>query len=730
MKRLILCLLALSLLTGLTQPAFGAEPAEESFVPVVGAAAETSETVQPCTQGDLTTSEAGLAFITEMMGSYSAASLRAAEATVNSFAASSALTLRQTQFDALVDLVMAYGSYILTSGYRVQTLIASGSYTDAELASAFCSWVKDGVSFSQERLSRRLREIKLFLYGSYDGDCETQFRYVIFNGNGGSLDDNTVLCYTLGGPYAALPTASRSGQYFAGWFDAASGGRHISNSTVVSENLTLYARWSSTEVEDPNEEGHGGGGTEAPDLQVTEALVQFIKDNEGFCKYPVWDYGQYSVGYGSRVPDGMLDYYSEYGITEEEADYLLRLMLVDMEAMVDSFLAKGTVDHTQYEYDAIVSFTYNLGSQWMDEDYLIAQYFLYGGYTEREFINAIGSWCSAGGSVLPGLVRRRIDEADMYLNGSYTKGSTTYLGVELKAMGGSTATKCAYFISGEAMGVLPAATRAGHTLTGWFTKSAGGEEYTPDTIAPRYGYYTLYAQWTAGEDSNGDDGNDDGNGTIATGAFRDVPEKAWYYNYVYQAVARGLFNGMSDTTFCPENHMTRAMMVTVLHRISGDTGTYSHPFKDVAAGAWYADAVAWGYNTGIVKGMSDTRFGPNNNITREQLTTLLFRFAEHYGMDTSPRADFSAFPDRGSVSSYATDAMEWAVAMGIISGSDGKLLPKGNATRAQGAKMLVTYQDVAVPLVDPTEEEREPAAPTEPTEEPGETEPTEEPAEP
>lgn len=703
MKRLILYFLALCLLAGLIQPTFAAQ--EEPTAPPAesqtsSATAEVEEPAPSPSASSLQTSEAGRAFLTEMMGSYSDSSLRAAESTVNNFASSSGLTLSQTQFDALIDLVMAYGSYILTSGYRVQTLIASGSYTDAELASAFCSWVKDGVSFSQDRLNRRLREIKLFLYGSYDGVCDARFRYVLFNGNGGTLEDNTVLCYALNEPYTALPTASRSGQYFAGWFTAASGGTHISNSTLVSQNLNLYAHWSLSEIGNPNEDGNGGN-TDAPELQVTEDLVQFIKDNEGFCKYPVYDYGQYSIGYGTRVPDGMFDYYQEYGITEDEADYLLRLMLVEIETMVDRFLERGRVIHTQYEYDAIVSFTYNLGSQWMSEDYLIARYFLYGGYTELEFVNAIGSWCSAGGSVLPGLVRRRIDEADMYLNGSYNKGSTTYLGIELKTMGGKTAQKCAYFISGEAMGQMPAATRAGYTLTGWFDKPAGGTEYTETTIAPRYGYYTLYAQWTVGEDSssgdNGDggSGNDGSNGSNAN--FRDVPKNAWYYDYVNQAVARGLFNGMGNNTFCPEQTMTRAMVVTVLYRISGDAAHYSQPFRDVSASAWYADAVAWGYSNGIVNGISATSFGPDENITREQLTALLYRFAAYSGMDTTARATLTHFRDYRSISSYAQDAMSWAVAIGILSGDETGLKPLGYATRAQGAKILVTYQDSALP---------------------------------
>ena len=259
-----------------------------------------------------------------MGGSYGGtAQLAAAEQSVNDFIACYDLTLNQQQFDALVDLVMAYGSTILTSGYQIEKVIAAGEYTDVQLANAFCSWVKgsDG-SLSQQRLNRRLREIKLFLYGSYTGVCDATFRYVIFNANGGTLDDNTVLCYAYGGTYAALPTASRSGKYFAGWYTAASGGTHLCNSDTVSQNYTVYAHWSDSAVENPNEPGATDPDPgpeplpEPPELKTTEAGVQFIKDHEGFVEYPMWDYGQYSIGYGSRCPDDKLEEYRENGITD------------------------------------------------------------------------------------------------------------------------------------------------------------------------------------------------------------------------------------------------------------------------------------------------------------------------------------------------------------------------------------------------------------------------------
>ena len=178
-----------------------AEPSETS-VADLPAAGETDAAERPATRSVKTysISEQGRAFVREMMnGSYSEDALTSAASTVNSFITRCNVSLTQQQFDALVDLVMNYGSYILTSGeYMVEKVIKSGSYTDLEIANAFCSWVTKGGTFSQETLTRRLREIKLFLYDSYDGNTDkVTFRYVVFYGNGGSLNDNTVLCLSL-----------------------------------------------------------------------------------------------------------------------------------------------------------------------------------------------------------------------------------------------------------------------------------------------------------------------------------------------------------------------------------------------------------------------------------------------------------------------------------------------------------------------------------------------------
>ena len=492
--------------------------------------------------------------------------------------------------------------------------------------------------------------------------------------NGGSLEDNRVLCYPRGETYAALQTATRSGMYFAGWYTAASGGAHITNSTPAAENLIVYAHWSSTPVENPNED-NGGSGEDPVTLKTSEACIQFIKDHEGFSKFAYWDYGQWTIGYGTRCEK---DEFPD-GITEEEADQRLRLMLVDFEKMVDDVLDASPLVHTQSQYDAMISFTFNLGPQWINPKYNIYQYFVYGGYTEMEFVNTMGRWLSSSSEVVDGLARRRIDEADMYLNGVYRLGSTAYVRVVFNAMGGEAEDDYVYYKTGTSLGTLPNAYRTGHYFTGWYDRAlSGGTRYTPETAAPARGNVTLYARWET------------------TGLpYQDISRDAWYFEAVSEATDRGLFQGTSETTFEPESTMNRAMLATVIYRMAGSpAGAAKTPFTDVAAADWFADAVAWAYENGVVKGMSATSFAPLQEITREQLAVMLLRYADLCGYDTSARASLKDFADAAKVSDYAADAMQWAVANGILNGTDGKRLdPAGSATRAQCAAMLVRFQD-------------------------------------
>lgn len=173
--------------------------------------------------------------------------------------------------------------------------------------------------------------------------------------------------------------------------------------------------------------------------------------------------------------------------------------------------------------------------------------------------------------------------------------------------------------------------------------------------------------------------------------YTDVPKTEWYAGAVQYAVQNGLMNGVGDGRFDPEGAMTRAMLVTVLWRYEGEPQEGTHTFSDVPNNQWYTDVVAWAAANRIVGGIGNGKFDPEGNITREQMATILYRYAEKKGPDTSKRGDLGGFPDGGKVQSWAKEAMQWVVAEGIINGSDGKLLPQGNATRAQVATILMRY---------------------------------------
>ena len=175
--------------------------------------------------------------------------------------------------------------------------------------------------------------------------------------------------------------------------------------------------------------------------------------------------------------------------------------------------------------------------------------------------------------------------------------------------------------------------------------------------------------------------------------FQDVPMDAWYVDAVTYTVQKGLFKGVSETLFAPEETMTRAMLVTVLHRMEGSPAPAAGSgFEDVPDGTWYTDAVAWARENGVVKGYSDTRFGPDDPVTREQMAAILYRYTGKKGRDVSKTADLSRYDDESTVSDWAKQAMCWANAEGLLIGrSETTLNPRDTATRAEVAMILMRY---------------------------------------
>ena len=171
--------------------------------------------------------------------------------------------------------------------------------------------------------------------------------------------------------------------------------------------------------------------------------------------------------------------------------------------------------------------------------------------------------------------------------------------------------------------------------------------------------------------------------------FTDVRESDWFYDDVVFAYENGLFSGTSDTTFSPNTSMTRAMLVTVLYRLEGQPAVNGRSgFSDVQYNGYYEDAVTWAADNGIVNGISTSTFSPNANVTREQMAAILYRYAQYKKYNTAASSSLNSFSDHASVSGYAVMPLQWAVAEKLINGSAGKLMPTGNATRAQVAAIL------------------------------------------
>ena len=171
----------------------------------------------------------------------------------------------------------------------------------------------------------------------------------------------------------------------------------------------------------------------------------------------------------------------------------------------------------------------------------------------------------------------------------------------------------------------------------------------------------------------------------------------WAKDSIAFASSHELFQGVSDSQFAPDTNMSRAMLATVLYRLEDAVEKGDSSFTDVAEGAWYADGVAWANENGIVSGYGNGVFAPNDDITREQLVVMLYRYAQHLGMDTKTNKDLKSYSDADTVSSWATDAMKWAVDKGLIAGrTNSTLAPGGTATRAETATILQRMVELMV----------------------------------
>lgn len=485
---------------------------------------------------------------------------------------------------------------------------------------------------------------------------------------------------------------------------------------------------------------------EIEEMKASNDLKILIKYWEGaklkaYKAHPSEEY--WTIGYGHYGPD----VYEGMEITAEQADAYFEQDIAQFEAAARRINEKYGLNANQNQFDALVSLAYNFGPGWVEANtgWRLARYIKsnfrdsYGNpIPDLEIADAFAVLCSAGGEILPGLVKRRINEAEIFLYGSYNTALTNFVVVIIDANGGTAdGNRVVAYNKDKPYGSLPTASRQGFSLDYW-KDSDTGSVLTGSTIADKSRYIT--AVWSGGiapetyklTVSGGEGSGSYTEGTKVklvpavssgkafvrwdvTGAgavlggdgyyyitmpasdvtavavwrsvcplgdkcptkdFTDNPVTYWAHNDIDSVIALRLFKGTSGTTFGPDIVMSRCMLITVLYRLEGspDVAGYENRFTDVDADGYYYNALLWGSHNNISNGYSDGRFAPDDPLTREQLVTFLHRYANYKGYNTDVYTDIGGYSDAAKVSPFARESMCWAIGAGIVNGTGNNTL--------------------------------------------------------
>ena len=270
--------------------------------------------------------------------------------------------------------------------------------------------------------------------------------------------------------------------------------------------------------------------------------------------------------------------------------------------------------------------------------------------------------------------------------GGSRKPSVTYYTLHFETNGGSAITDMREENNTRISLTKYVPTRHGYTFIGWYSDHNLTNQVSEVSLTKNM---TVYAGWRADE-----------NPDIVVNPFTDVSEKDWFYNDAMFVYKNGLMLGTSKTLFSPHGTVTRGMMATILWRMEGSLAPKGeNSFTDVEAGRWYADAITWATENGIFAGYSKDKFGPDDPITREQLTAIFYRYADYKGYKLTVTGNLDKFEDADKITDYAKMVMQWAVGNGLIKGKSENLLdPQGTATRAEISAMLHRFIEKAKPM--------------------------------
>lgn len=267
-------------------------------------------------------------------------------------------------------------------------------------------------------------------------------------------------------------------------------------------------------------------------------------------------------------------------------------------------------------------------------------------------------------------------------------GAASEFSVKFVTNGGSEA-KTITVKKNQTIGKLPTVTKEGYTFAGWYTDKNLTKAFDESSVITKS--ITLYAKWDKKTDEPQEKPED--TEEIKTPVFTDIKETDWYYDSVKYVAQKGLFKGITENEFAPNVSLTRAMLVTVLYRAENEPEiSTNNKFGDVTDGEYYSKAVAWASENLIVTGMSENEFAPHSNITREQIATIIYRYAKYKGIDLIASGDNSEYNDSDKISSWASEAISFCKAMKIMTGNDkGEFMPLNDATRAEVAATLQRF---------------------------------------
>jgi len=391
--------------------------------------------------------------------------------------------------------------------------------------------------------------------------------------------------------------------------------------------------------------------SKAAGMSVSQDGIDFIKAKEGFYKDMYTYAGSWLIGYGTLCEEG------EYpdGITEEKGEELLREELVRHETEINMFLAENDINLRQHQYDALVSFTYNLGTNWLKGNSKLVRILKGEQATRNEVVDAFGIWCHAGGKVQDGLAKRRIQEALMFLDGKYNaKNDSEYAYIGFDAGEGETARDVLFYKVGNVYGSLPKATRLGYTFEGWQTAKGTQILISHNVQNSR----TLYAKWSKNKYGK---------------SFADVTSDKWFYHYIMELSEENVITGYPNGNYGPYDTTTTGAAVTLLMRAVGAAE------QSAADNHWAGGFINYAHEKGYLD--KDRLGNYDGNVSRVKIAEIA---AKSLGLTKSKSKSPYIDVDNG----YVTALYEAGIMEGSITDKGREFAPDTDITRGEVSAII------------------------------------------